>query len=141
VPPGVGVGRARRRKRRLSEALVLAWADAHRRRTGHWPAATSGPVAGSPGETWGAVDKALRHGRRGLAGGDSLPRLLLRERGLAERRGRPAGVDRQCVAVLLRARGLTLAQVGRELGVSRQRAHQLLGQAEAAGRRHRGRAS
>jgi hypothetical protein len=75
----------------LSAETVLAWADAHRRRTGRWPSAASGPVLDAPGETWGAVNLALAEGFRGLPGGDSLARLLDRER----RRGRegslPAG--------------------------------------------------
>src|SRR5262245_22859972 len=31
---------------------ILAWADAHRRRTGTWPTAASGPIPEAPGETW-----------------------------------------------------------------------------------------
>jgi hypothetical protein len=33
----------------LTEAQILAWADAHRGRTGRWPGAHSGPVPGAPG--------------------------------------------------------------------------------------------
>jgi hypothetical protein len=40
----------------------------------------SGPIADSAGETWLAVDIALRRGRRGLAGGNSLALLLAEER-------------------------------------------------------------
>jgi hypothetical protein len=105
---------------------ILAWADRHRRRAGRWPTAASGPVAGAPGETWSALDKALRRGGRGLPDVESLSRLLRRERGLPERRGRRAQSGRWRQAELLRARGLTLAQIGRRLGVSPQRAHQLL---------------
>jgi hypothetical protein len=65
----------------LSVAQVLAWADKHRRRTGAWPKATSGPVPGTKGETWAAVNNALVRGARGLPGGSSLPALLARERG------------------------------------------------------------
>ena len=54
----------------------LAWADAHRARTGSQPHDRSGPVADAPGETWGNIDRALRHGRRGLPGGTSLSWLL-----------------------------------------------------------------
>jgi hypothetical protein len=63
---------------RLSERTVLAWARAHRRRTGSWPRIHEGAVAGRPGETWLGVDQALRKGLRGLPGGDSLPRLSRR---------------------------------------------------------------
>ncbi|HEX4613032.1 MAG TPA: hypothetical protein VH092_32885, partial [Urbifossiella sp.] len=62
---------------RLTSREVLAWADAHHARTGHWPTATSGAVEGVPGETWCAVDTALAGGARGLPGGDSLARLLV----------------------------------------------------------------
>jgi hypothetical protein len=73
----------------LSEARVLAWADAHRRRTGGWPGRHSGPVAGAPGETWRGVDDALRGGGRSLRGGTSLAGLLARERGARNRAALP----------------------------------------------------
>lgn len=65
----------------LSVGLILGWADAHRARTGRYPHGKSGPVAADPGETWLAIDHALRDGLRGLPGGDSLFQLLRRERG------------------------------------------------------------
>jgi hypothetical protein len=71
----------------LTEAQILAWADAHHQFTGQWPTATDGPVADVPGQTWQTVDMALRLGLHGLSGGESLSQLLRRERGLAERRG------------------------------------------------------
>jgi hypothetical protein len=43
-------------------------------------------VAFALGQTWLALDSALRNGHRGLPGGDSLARLLARERGV-QRRG------------------------------------------------------
>jgi hypothetical protein len=42
----------------------------------------------APGETWGAIDAALKKGWRGLPGGDSLARLLARERGACNSRNR-----------------------------------------------------
>jgi hypothetical protein len=36
-------------KRRLTEALILKWADAHKARTGDWPMTKAGRVAGVPG--------------------------------------------------------------------------------------------
>jgi hypothetical protein len=60
----------------LSVEQVLAWADAHRQRAGHWPHAGSGPVADAPGETWAGIDRALCSGRRGLPGGEPLAGLL-----------------------------------------------------------------
>jgi hypothetical protein len=66
---------------RLTGGQVLRWADAHRRRTGRWPSADSGPVAGVSGQTWQGVNKALVRGLRGLPGGSSLARLLAERRG------------------------------------------------------------
>jgi hypothetical protein len=63
-------------RRRLRTADILCWAEAHRRRTGRWPHAATGPVLDVPGETWGALNQALLWGRRGLPGGSSLARLL-----------------------------------------------------------------
>jgi hypothetical protein len=73
----------------LSRGQILAWADAHRARTGRWPTATSGPVVEAPGETWGAVAHALKEGLRGLPAGFSLARLLAAERGTPNRARRP----------------------------------------------------
>jgi hypothetical protein len=60
----------------LAMDQILRWADAHHARTGGWPKARSGPVAGGPGENWKAIDTALRQGSRGLPGGSSLSGLL-----------------------------------------------------------------
>src|SRR5262245_25765063 len=60
----------------LTLEQILVWADAHYARTGTWPTAKSGPIVDAPGETWLAVDMALRMGRRGLPGGSSLAMLL-----------------------------------------------------------------
>jgi hypothetical protein len=61
---------------RLTESQILAWAKAHRRRTGRWPREKTGPVTDAPGETWAGVNAALREGLRKLPGGTSLHRLL-----------------------------------------------------------------
>src|SRR5262245_30443624 len=66
---------------RLTLRQILAWADAHYRRTAKWPALSSGPIAEAPGETWQAVNQALYLGGRGLPGGSSLPQLLAGKRG------------------------------------------------------------
>ena len=60
----------------LSTEQILDWAEAHYQRTGEWPNQYSGPVEEQPGETWCGVNRALREGSRGLAGGSSLARLL-----------------------------------------------------------------
>jgi hypothetical protein len=71
-------------------AQVLAWADAYHAAHGIWPAVRVGardesePVAGAPGESWAAINRALALGLRGLPGDSSLAELL------AEHRGAPA---------------------------------------------------
>jgi hypothetical protein len=72
----------------LTVAQILAWADAHHRRTGRWPGLNSGPVEEAPRETWRAISQALRNGFRGLPGGSSLVQLLAQERDRS-RPGRP----------------------------------------------------
>ena len=59
---------------------ILAWADAFHARHGHWPHVRSGPIEDAPGETWAAVESALRSGCRGFPGGSSLYRLLKKHR-------------------------------------------------------------
>jgi hypothetical protein len=71
-----GVPLRRPYKARLTAEQILAWADAHHSRTGDWPRASSGPVYGERGQTWAAIDAALRAGCRGLEGGQSLRGLL-----------------------------------------------------------------
>jgi hypothetical protein len=68
--------RNRKRLPPLTEAQILRWIKAHHRRTGTWPRGDSGPISGTNGETWAAVEVALNHGQRGLPGGATLPRLL-----------------------------------------------------------------
>jgi hypothetical protein len=65
----------------LSVPQILAWADAFRERVGRWPQMKSGPLLDAPGETWAAIDSALKNGHRSLPGGSSLARLLAHERG------------------------------------------------------------
>ena len=75
---------ARRRKSlpRLTEPLILEWADAHFRRTGMWPRQSSAAIDEAPGETWNNIAQALRDGTRGFTKGGSLFQLLVRERGV-----------------------------------------------------------
>jgi hypothetical protein len=68
---------------------ILKWADDHHRATGCWPNTGSGPVRSNLNESWGRIDHALRVGDRGLPGGDSLPRLLARERGARNHKALP----------------------------------------------------
>jgi len=69
----------------LSREQILSWADAFHERTGQWPNVKSGSITGANGETWPAVDKALRRGYRELPGGSSLAKLLAAERGVRSR--------------------------------------------------------
>lgn len=66
----------------LTAEQVLRWADAWHTLYGGWPSKGTGPV-GSTGETWAAVDNALRLGLRGMPGGSSLS-LFLRAHGRFE---------------------------------------------------------
>ena len=80
---------------RLTLEQVLAWADAHRERTGELPSVNSGAVHGAAGETWRAIDRALMRGHRGLSGGSSLAKLLDEQRGpRAKLVGRPTAARR-----------------------------------------------
>jgi hypothetical protein len=77
---------------------TLAWADAHFRRSGHWPKSHSGPIPGSGGETWLAVQSALNLGQRGLPGGSSLARLLAQRRGARNHKQLPHLTKKQILA-------------------------------------------
>ena len=74
---------------RLTVRQVLAWADAHRARTGGWPTPRCGAVHGAPGESWIAISSALWAGHRGLRGGETLAQLLRRHGRDVPPRGRP----------------------------------------------------
>ena len=67
---------------RLSYEQILAWADAHRARTGSWPTKFSGKIRGAKREHWNAVSSALYLGFRGLPGGCTLAQFLLEKRGV-----------------------------------------------------------
>ncbi len=73
-------------KPQLTLELIRTWAEGHQKATGVWPDAGSGPIAGVPGETWCKINKCLRIGRRGLAGGMSLSRALGRRSNPVTRR-------------------------------------------------------
>lgn len=66
----------RRGSRRLTVSLIRKWADDHYKHTGRWPVKMSGKVRNHPAESWAAIDEALRHGRRGLPGNQTLSQLL-----------------------------------------------------------------
>ncbi len=83
-----GVGNLKNRPR-LTLKLILAWADAHFKRTGAWPIQRSGRILESPSETWLGVDAALSVSGRRLPGGDTLAALLTRKRGARKKRNLP----------------------------------------------------
>jgi hypothetical protein len=68
-------------KKKVTISQILKWADDHHRRTGSWPKLASGPVVGAPEENWGSLNRALKDGRRGLAGNTTLAQLLADKRG------------------------------------------------------------
>ena len=72
----------------LTIKQILAWADAHKAATGHWPNQNSGQVTGTD-ETWGAINGSLYAGVRGLTGGSSLAKLLAEHRGVRNIRDLP----------------------------------------------------
>lgn len=75
------------RKPPLTNKQILAWADKHYEYTGRWPISRSGPVlTAEDGTTWEAINTALAKGVRGLSGGDSLARFLIRRRKTADAR-------------------------------------------------------
>jgi hypothetical protein len=65
---------------KLTIDQILAWADAFHALHGRWPGNKDRRSQAAPGQSWGAVDQALRIGRRGLPGGSSLGWLLVDRR-------------------------------------------------------------
>ena len=63
----------------LSIKQILAWADEHKAATGNWPEKETGAIART-GETWAGINTALNRGKRGLAGGSTLAKLLAKHR-------------------------------------------------------------
>lgn len=74
----------------VTEEEIAIWADRFHASTGSWPTADSGPVEGVPGQTWSAVEGALRAGARGLPGGSSLAQLLAGRHGVRNRMALPS---------------------------------------------------
>jgi len=76
LPGGLSLARLLAKHRRvrnranlpgLTIPQILTWAEVHRKHTGNLPSTRTGAVAGAPGETWLRIERALRHGRRGLS--------------------------------------------------------------------------
>jgi hypothetical protein len=119
----------------LTVEQILAWADAYHARTGFRPHMRAGTLALPAGESWHAISSALRVGGRGLPEGDTLRELLQRHRPNMDRgpRGRKRNQGQRARVAELRARGLSLAQIGAELGVSRQAVSAMLRRIGTAG--------
>lgn len=66
----------------LTEEEILQWADAFHAKNGQWPRVKSGAIDEAHGDTWTAVDQALRNGLRNLPGSSSLAQLLAERRGV-----------------------------------------------------------
>lgn len=77
---------------------ILAWADAHHRRTGEWPTAQSGAVRGVPNENWMSINGSLQFGRRGLRTRISLAQCLVKYRGKRDLRNPPRLFAKQILA-------------------------------------------
>jgi len=73
----------------LDERTILAWADAYNRRHDRWPTRMSGQIPESGGDTWNAIDLALRKGFRGLPPGLSINGLLYKYRSKIDPSQRP----------------------------------------------------
>jgi hypothetical protein len=109
LPGGSSLARllaARRNRRNLSMLpqftikQILGWCDAYHVQAGEWPRLSTlrnQSIPGSHGETWHAVDAALRHGGRGLPGQSSLAQLLAKHRGVRN----PADAPRLTVRQIL----------------------------------------
>ena len=78
----------------LTIPQILAWADAHRRRTGQWPGPHDGGIPRTR-QTWSAIQSALQRGKRGLPGGTSLARVLAEHRGVRNHLAVPTLTEKQ----------------------------------------------
>src|SRR5262245_60032888 len=82
--------RLRARPPKLTCETILSWCDAHKARTGRFPTKDSGRIRDAIGESWLAVDMALRVGWRRLPPGSSLAQLLAEHRGHRHKHRLPA---------------------------------------------------
>jgi hypothetical protein len=90
--------RNKQRLPRFTERQIVAWTVTHHERHGTWPTHRSGPIIEAPGETWHAVDAALRNGVRGLPGGYSLFQLLAEHHDVRLHRRIPAITTEQILS-------------------------------------------
>src|SRR5437016_3815141 len=69
----------------LTIPQILRYADEFHASTGRWPTRRCGRVTGGLGDTWCAIDLALRKRGRGLSIKSSLPQLLQEYRSVRNR--------------------------------------------------------
>lgn len=76
--------RNRKRLPPLTVPQIIQWANTYHATHGKWPQPKTKPsgIPRTNGETWQAVDTALRSGIRGLPGGSSLPQVQAEHRGV-----------------------------------------------------------
>ena len=82
----------------LNVSQIARWAKQYHKRNGRWPTRTSGVIQGTNGESWSAVDNALKTGNRGFPGGSSLAKLLRDRFGVRNVRDLPELSERQILA-------------------------------------------
>jgi hypothetical protein len=90
--------RNRKKLPKLTEAQILAWADAHHERTGEWPNLMTGAITDQPGETWAAINHVLLRGSRGLTTSCSLADLLVQYREVRNIKNLPTFSEEQILA-------------------------------------------
>ena len=83
---------------RLTIKGILAMADRYHKTLGRWPRSEDGPIDNCPGETWNTVNDALRRGKRGLAAGNSLAKVLATHRGKRSPHNMPQLSEAQVIA-------------------------------------------
>lgn len=76
------------RRPSLTVKQILAWADQYHAENGRWPEIKDGKLCWAD-ESWYNIDQALRVGLRGLLRGQSLARLLDKNRGKRNRKRLP----------------------------------------------------
>jgi hypothetical protein len=86
---------------KLSEEEILTWADEFFEQHGTWPRIGSGEIPGTE-ESWHKINNALQRGRRGLAGGSSLYKLLKAKRGVPNPHDRPRLSERKILTWMRR---------------------------------------
>ena len=64
-----------KKKQNLTEAIIIKWAKAHKKKHGNWPTQNSGDIKGTE-DTWRGVQSALQIAGRGLKNKSTIFKLL-----------------------------------------------------------------